>query len=162
MPHRRFIYTDFGQYKVCSLELSLNSSVGWTTNDVADPNAARNNEVLFCLSQLFPSVHVSEIQKVVDVLARGEVGIQNDNFDLLSWINQSEANLSFPTAIQNPLQSEQALGYSNEINDHPTQEIIHHHPIEPPHLDDMMFLRRGIRTNPSQICWLIPQFRKSA
>ena len=44
-----------------------------TTNDVADPNAARNNTALFCLSQLFPSVHVSEIQKIVDVLERAEV-----------------------------------------------------------------------------------------
>lgn len=88
--------------------------------NVADPNAMRNDEALLSLSLLFPSVPTSEIEKIVDALARAEMGVQN-----LAWIDQSAANPYFPTAIQNPLQSEQPLGYPNEIND------------QPPHLDYM-------------------------
>lgn len=84
------------------------------TNNVADPNAKRNDEALLILSLLFPSVDASEIEKIVDALARAEMGAQN-----LAWIHQSAVNLYFPTAIQNSLQSEQPLGYPNEINEPP-------------------------------------------
>ena len=70
--------------------------------------------------------------------------------------------LIFSYCNPNPLQSEQGLGYSNEINNHPTQPIIHHHPIEPPHLDDMMALSTEDPDESSQICWLIPQFKINA
>lgn len=105
--------------------------------NIADLATSRKIEALAFLSVKYPSVHISEIQKLVDALERVEEGVQNDDFDL-TWIYQSTTNPSFPTAIQTPLPPELALAYPNEINDHPSQPTFYHTPIEPLHLGNMM------------------------
>jgi hypothetical protein len=86
---------------------------------------------------MYPSVHILEMQKLVDALERAEVGVQNDDPDL-TWMDQSTTNPSFPTAIQTPLPPEQTLVYTDGINDHLSQSTFYHTPIEPLSLDNMM------------------------
>jgi len=57
-------------------------------NNVADPNATRKDKTFHFLSEMFPSIHPSAIQKVIDALELAEVGVNNDDFDVLACIDQ--------------------------------------------------------------------------